>query len=140
MRHEYRLNTQRAQKIEDVFQAEAAGLQRRYGVLNTARLGALAVLDEVLAPPPDSMDLFSEVDCLEPREKRADQISRQGWRPASDSCSQLDCRLLIPVSPLDRGYAIMLSEIKELLATLLLEDVADESAQRMYVIAQRFVP
>jgi hypothetical protein len=72
-----RLDAQRAQQIHHVFQIEPAPFERRNSVLNTTGLRPLAVFYEVLASPANTVDLFGQIDRLEPRQERPDQIPGQ---------------------------------------------------------------
>ena len=71
---------QAAEQLEHLGQGQALLLERRDGVLDPAGLRPLAVLDEVLAPAADAMDLLGDVDRLEPGGERAHQVARQGGR------------------------------------------------------------
>ena len=66
MGHEHRLDPQSTEQLHHIFQAQAARFERRDGIFDPTGLRPLTVFQEVLAPAPDPMHLFGEVDRLKP--------------------------------------------------------------------------
>ncbi len=139
MRREHGLDVQLPDELQHILELQPFDLQPRQGILHATGLRANAVLDEVLAAAADAVDLLREIHHLEPGGEGAHQIARNGGRPILDERKQLGVRLGVAVTPVDGGHAVLLHEIQELGATLLQQDLADQRAEGVHVLAQRFV-
>ena len=112
MRHEDRLDAQRAEQFEHLLQLQPARLEGRDGVLDAAGLRPLAVLQEILASPADAVDLLRQIDRLEPGGERADQVARQRGRTAAHRVAELRLPARLAIAALDRGDAVVLDQLE----------------------------
>src|SRR5690242_21456392 len=86
------------------------------------------------------MHFLRQIDCLEPGRERTHQLSCEpGWA-AANACCEFQRRLLIAFATADGRDAIVLHELEQVLAALLPQDLANQSAKRVHVVAQRLVP
>ena len=139
MRGEYRLDRQTLDEIERLGERPAVRLQSGDCVLDAAGLRPLAVLEEVVAAAPDAMHLLGEIDRLEPGGEGPHQVARQRRRPVAHACGELRPGVALAGAPTDRGHPVQLHQLEQLLAALLAQDLADQGAERVHIVAQRRV-
>jgi hypothetical protein len=139
MRREHRLDRERADQLEHLLRAEARGFERADGILDAARLRALAVLEEVIAAAADAVYLLGEIHHLEPHRERPQQIARQSRRPVAHAGGELGARLAGSGAAADGGDAVELDQLEQLVAALFAQDLADQRAERVHIVAQRLV-
>ena len=108
---------------------------------HAARLRALAVLQEVLAAAADAMHLLGEVDHLEPgRRRRAPgRAPAVGGRPCTRAHELGAGARRRPRGARWRATRSCSTRSSSSGAALLPQDLADERAERVHVLAQRFV-
>jgi hypothetical protein len=107
-------------------------------LLEPARLRRAAVV-HVLPAPAHAVHLLRRVHHLEPRRERADQLAGLGRRPPLRAHDELHAIVGVPLAASDRGLPVALDGSEDLLAALVLDDLAHELAERMHVVAQRRV-
>ncbi len=135
---EHRLDLQLRQDGHDVIQGEPCGLERAERILDAAGLRPAAVLEEVIAPAANAVHLFRQVHHLEPGRKRAHQIACLRGQAAAHPRRKLP-RAGIALAPIDGGDAVLLHRGQQRRAPLLAQDVADEIAQGVDILTQRFM-
>jgi hypothetical protein len=135
MRGEHRVDRQRAEELEHLGKRPALALQGADRILDSARLGALTVLEEVVAAAADAMHPLGEIDRLEPGGEGAHQVTRQRRRAVAHAGGELDAGIALPAATADRGYAVQLHELIELRAALLAQDFPDQPTEGMHVVA-----
>ncbi len=138
VRGQHRLDAESPEQPDHVTQRQALRREAREALLEPAGLRGAAVV-HVLAAPAHPVHLLRQVDHLEPRRERADQVERLLGRPVPGAHHHLDRGLRLALAAADGGVAITLHRLEQRLAALVLEDVAHELAQRVHVVAQRRV-
>ncbi len=89
MRGEHRLDADLLQQLEHLVEREAAALELGERGLDSARLRALAGLEEIAAAAADAMHLLGEIDRAEPHGEGARQVARH----LRSAPAQLDAEL-----------------------------------------------
>ncbi len=138
MRREHRFDAEPPQQRDDLLERHATRREPAEALLETARLRRAAVV-HVLASAAHAVHLLGQVHDLEPGAERPYQFLRLPGRAALGANDQFDRRLGLTLPTADRGMAVTLDEVEERLPALVLQDLADEFAQRMHVVAQRGV-
>jgi hypothetical protein len=85
------------------------------------------------------MHTFCQIDGTEPRRERAHQITRDLRRAAGHPLRQRTLIGAIVFTPLNGGNAITLDQVKQRVAALLTQDLADQGTELVDVFAQRKV-
>jgi hypothetical protein len=124
---------------QHVVERQAFHLQAREGVLYAAGLRPNAVFHEVFATAANAVNLLCEVHDLEPGGERAHEVARHIGGAPLHALHQLNMGLGVAIAALDGGDAVLLHEIQKLGPTLLQQDFADQRAERVHVLAKRFV-
>ena len=124
-----------AQHVEHCAQRYALGMQRRHCGVEAARLRASRVV-EVFAPAPDAVDLFGQVDDLEPGRERPHQVlGLRGAATGYAGAQRPDVAIAILVSvERDRPAAVRLDHLEQVFAALVTHDLADEPAECIHVV------
>jgi hypothetical protein len=139
VRHEHRLDAQRADECKHLLARMPRGLEPTDGVSDASGLGTARIVQEISTPATYPMQLFSEVDRLEPRRERPFEVARYTGRPVTHARLELLARRVIPPTPRDRQGAVALDEFQQRLTALVAQHLPHQCAEQVYVVAQRGV-
>jgi hypothetical protein len=139
MGDEHGLDAQRREQVQHLVEAEPFGTQLRQRVLDAAGLRAAAVGEEVFAAAAYAMHPLGQVDRLEPRGKRPDQVARDLRRAACDAQRELPAASRVAVPPGEGRLTVAFDQIEQRVATLLAQRLPDQHAELVDVLAQREV-
>ena len=137
-RREHGLDKRAVEQPLDLVAVDAVGFEPLEDVEEAVRLRRLRVA-QVRASAAQPVHLLGGVDHLEVRRERADEIARGARRERREQRLQLRVRARVALAARDRGAARRLDEVVERLAALLADDLADELAQAVHVLAQRLI-
>ena len=85
------------------------------------------------------MHLFRKVHSLEPHGEGTHQVAGELRRPVADRGRELETCLLVAVAAADGGLAVELHQLEQLQSALLEQNLPDERAERVHVLAQGLV-
>src|SRR6516225_994887 len=139
VRRQHRLDRERADELEHLLAAQPLGLECGERILDATGLRTLAVLEEIVAAAADAVHLLGEVHDLKPGGEGTHQVARQRGRAVPYAGRELRARLARARAATDRGDAVELDQLEQLLTALLAQNVADQRTEHMHVIAQRLV-
>ena len=107
----------------------------------SSRPGGLILADflQVLPTAANAMHFFRRVDHLKIGGKRTDNLHRQRQIQTPDQSGQLFAWNLIAFATANRSEPCVLDHVEELLAPLILQELADQRAKRAHVIPQGLV-
>src|SRR6202030_3500033 len=94
---------------------------------------------QVFAAPAHPVRFFSRVHRHEPEGKRTRKVGCLRGRSVSRAFFELNRTAIVACPAQDRRQPIALDQLEELLASLVAKRLADQPAERMYVLAQRGV-
>jgi hypothetical protein len=135
---EHRVDRDRLQPLEHLRQRAALAVQALQHVLESARLRMRRVV-QVLAATTDPVDLLGEIHGLEPGRERPHEIACLGRCTAPRTREQRHFAVGIALAPPDGVDAIAFHEREHEVPALLAQDLADERAERVHVLAERRV-
>src|SRR6185437_13319734 len=118
---------------------DAFGLQAAERILDSARLRAVIVGEEVLAASAHAMRLLCQVHGFEPRGEGAHQIPSLLGRTPAHTGREQSRGGLIAFAPADRKKPVLLHGRKERRAALLAQHLSDQLAERVHILAERLV-
>ena len=138
MAREHRIDADPGEQSPHVVERLAVAGEPHHGVAEPAWLGLRGVV-QVFAAAPDAVHLLGEIDHLEPGREGTHQVARLARIAAARAGQQFLLAAVVILAPADRRHAVALDQIKALLPALLQQDLADQGAQGMDILAQRGV-